>query len=187
MTTDVCVCVPGTGCVWIYSKKARWVEWERHSNSLHNTINMHYVIMHVQKQAAVPASNMVGKEAHTLLQAFKESASQELILLVNGKTAFTLMCVLVEAVVCACVCVRMCRKEHLATELTAHRCTWRLLSFYFHSWTWWVLMCLIKTAKSADTQREKHIASRYIYTVLENLLDYQKCFAGKNIHMVEVN
>lgn len=48
-------------------------------------------------------------------------------------------------------------------------------------------MCLIKTAKSADTQREKHIASRYIYTVLENLLDYQKCFAGKNIHMVEVN
>lgn len=65
---------------------------------------MHYVIMHVQKQAAVPASNMVGKEAHTLLQAFKESASQELILLVNGKTAFTLMCVLVEAVVCARVC-----------------------------------------------------------------------------------
>lgn len=59
----VCACVPGTGCVWIYSKKARWVEWERHSNSLHNTINMHYVTMHGQKQAAVPASNMVGKRS----------------------------------------------------------------------------------------------------------------------------
>lgn len=88
------------------------------------------------------------------------------------------------------MCVRMSRKEHLATELTAHRCTWRLLSFYFHSWTEDVVSSYVSNENSKicrHTKREAHCLALHLHTVLENLLDYQKCFAGKNIHMVEVN
>lgn len=92
------------------------------------------------------------------------------------------MCVLVEAVVCA--------RPYEQERAFSYRINCTSMHLYFHSWTEDVVSPYVSNENSKicrHTKREAHCLALHLHTVLENLLDYQKCFAGKNIHMVEVN
>ena len=92
--------------------------------------------------------------------------------------------------VCVCVCVWAwlctCRKQHKATELMVHQCTWRLLLSQLGRGQQWVLMCLMKIENKLTHKPTAQGMLAYTCTRThthtragECLCCYQKCFARK--------